>query len=63
MVLASKQSPWRKELIVKRIVGGYCSSCGAIATHKALFNAHGATLVEKYCDNCVKEQKFSLKNK
>ena len=58
-VLASKnKSPFLKNLIVKKIVGGYCSSCGAIATQKAIFNAHGATLIEKYCDRCVKEMKF-----
>ena len=57
-VLASSKSPLTKHLAVRKIVGGYCSSCGAIASQKAIFDAHGATVIEKYCDNCVKEMKF-----
>jgi hypothetical protein len=57
-VLASNKSPLTKHMAVRKIVGGYCSSCGAIATQKAIFDAHGAALVEKYCDNCVMEMKF-----
>lgn len=57
-VLASSKSPLTKHLAIRKIVGGYCSSCGAIASQKAIFDAHGATVIEKYCDNCVKEMKF-----
>jgi hypothetical protein len=46
-VLASNKSPLTKNIAVREIVGGYCSSCGPIATYKAiLLNAHGATLEE-----------------
>jgi hypothetical protein len=58
-VLASNKSPLTKNIAVRKIVGGYCSSCGAIATQKAIFNAHGATVIEKYCDECVKQMKFA----
>ena len=57
-VLASNKAPQTKHEVIRKIVGGYCSSCGAIATKKAIFNAHGVTLIEKYCDNRVKEMKF-----
>ena len=57
-ILASSKSPMTKHLTVRKTVGGYCSSCGAITTQKAIFDAHGATVIEKYCDNCVKEMKF-----
>ena len=57
-ILASSKSPMTKHLAVRKTVGGYCSSCGAITTQKAIFDAHGATVIEKYCDNCVKEMKF-----
>ena len=57
-ILASSKSPMTKHLAVPKTVGGYCSSCGAITTQKAIFDAHGATVIEKYCDNCVKEMKF-----
>jgi hypothetical protein len=60
MVLASNKSPLIKHQAVRKIVGGYCSSCGATATQKDIFNAHGVTLIEKYCDNCVKEMKFRV---
>ena len=33
--------------------GGYCSMCGDIATQIASYNMVDATLVEKYCDNCL----------
>jgi uncharacterized OB-fold protein len=57
--LASKnKSPFVKNLLVKKIIGGYCSSCGAIATQNAIFDAHGATLIEKYCDECCTKKKY-----
>ena len=57
-VLASNRAPLTKSVIVRKIMGGYCSSFGAVATQKACFDAHGATLIEKYCDDCVKAMKF-----
>ena len=55
-VLASKnKSPFFKNLIVKKIVGGYCSSCGAIATQKAIFNVHGATLIKNTAIDVLKK--------
>ena len=33
--------------------GGYCSMCGDIATQIASYDLIDATLVEKYCDNCL----------
>ena len=33
--------------------GGYCSMCGDIATQIASYDMIDATLVEKYCDNCL----------
>jgi hypothetical protein len=60
-VLASSKSPLTKHMAVRKVVGGYCSSCGAIASQKAIFDAHGATVIEKYCDSCVKQMKFAAK--
>jgi hypothetical protein len=31
--------------------------CGNIATQEALFKVDGASLIEKYCDICVKKIK------
>ena len=33
----------------------HCVSCGNIATHEAIFSVEGATIIEKYCDSCVKK--------
>ena len=33
--------------------GGYCSTCGDIATQIASYDMIDATLVEKYCDACL----------
>jgi hypothetical protein len=32
-----------------------CVFCGNLATHVAVFNVEGASLVERYCNKCVKE--------
>jgi len=42
----------KKRFMVQR-AGGYCSMCGDIATQIASYNLIDATLVEKYCDNCL----------
>jgi hypothetical protein len=34
-----------------------CVFCGNLATHVAVFNVEGASLVERYCNVCVKELK------
>jgi hypothetical protein len=33
----------------------YCVSCGNPATQEAIFSVEGATMIEKYCDSCAKE--------
>jgi MinD superfamily P-loop ATPase len=32
----------------------YCVSCSNTATQEAIFTADGATIIEKYCDSCAK---------
>jgi hypothetical protein len=34
-----------------------CADCGNVATQEALFEVEGASLIEKYCDICVKKIK------
>jgi hypothetical protein len=34
----------------------YCVSCGNPATQEAVFAVDGATVIEKYCDSCVKKE-------
>jgi hypothetical protein len=33
----------------------FCAHCGNVATQEALFEVDGASLIEKYCDICVKK--------
>ena len=33
----------------------HCVSCGNISTQEAIFSVEGATIIEKYCDSCVKK--------
>ncbi|MGC1931396.1 MAG: hypothetical protein WA667_20685 [Candidatus Nitrosopolaris sp.] len=35
----------------------FCAHCGNVATQEALFEVEGASLIEKYCDLCVKKIK------
>jgi hypothetical protein len=35
----------------------FCAHCGNVATQKALFEVEGVSLIEKYCDICVKKIK------
>jgi hypothetical protein len=35
----------------------FCADCGNVATQEALFQVDGASLIEKYCDICVKKIK------
>ena len=36
----------------------FCAHCANIATQEALFEVDGGvTLIEKYCDNCIKNVK------
>lgn len=35
----------------------FCVLCGNVATQEAFFEVEGATLIEKYCDKCVKKVK------
>ena len=35
----------------------FCVHCGNVATQEGLFEVDGASLIEKYCDICVKKIK------
>ena len=47
----------------------FCVNCGNIAAHTAYFHVEGATIIERYCNTCIKTignlQKLgdSMKNK
>ena len=37
---------------------GFCVNCGAIATTEALFKVEGATVIQRYCDDCVRKATY-----
>jgi hypothetical protein len=32
----------------------FCMNCGNIASHTAYFQVEGATIIERYCNTCIK---------
>jgi hypothetical protein len=46
----------------------FCVNCGHVATHTACYSVEGATIIERYCESCVKtieqprEAEDSMKN-
>jgi hypothetical protein len=38
---------------------GICIHCGQPATKEALFRNGSAVIVEKYCDSCLQDERFS----
>ena len=32
----------------------FCVNCGNIAAHTAYFKVEGASIIERYCDTCIK---------
>jgi hypothetical protein len=32
----------------------FCVNCGNVAAHTAFFGVEDATIIERYCDKCVK---------
>ena len=41
--------------IIKKYAGGVCLICSDIPSKKVVYDADGATVVERYCDNCFDE--------
>jgi hypothetical protein len=49
-----KPSPYQKERLIKKITVGPCSICGGVPTKIVSYNENGASLLDKYCDKCIK---------
>ncbi len=53
IVNSKKYTRFQKDKMIRQNGGGYCSSCGAIATKIARYKIEGASLIEKYCEECL----------
>ena len=55
---ASVYKHWKVRSIIMNITGitiGYCS-CGKLPTHVLKYHVSKVTLVQKYCENCLKKE-------
>jgi hypothetical protein len=54
-VLESKtNSSWRKDAMIKQVIGGNCCICREIPSMQVVYSLEGATRIERYCDRCIK---------
>ena len=43
--------------IIKKYAGGVCSICGGMPTRILTYDVDGATVIERYCNNCFQKWK------
>ncbi len=53
-VLANPKLPELRKSIMKRQISGTCLVCGNLPSHIAKYRIYGATIIEKYCDECLR---------
>ena len=52
--LSSNIPSTKKQQMMVKIAGRSCSVCRGIPAHVVTYDVGGATVIERYCDNCVK---------
>jgi hypothetical protein len=52
-VLADPKLPDARKSFVMRGISGSCSVCGKLPSHKVTYCKYGATIIERYCDECL----------
>jgi len=45
--------------IIKKYTGGVCLICSDVPTKKIIYDADGASIIERYCNNCFDKNGFS----
>lgn len=53
-IVNSNVSEIIKENIIKKLSGTRCAICGGIPIHEVSYKIEDATILEHYCDSCVK---------
>ena len=48
-----KQPDLHKSVVLKKVSGGACLSCGSIPSHIVKYKVYGMTKIEKYCQSCL----------
>jgi hypothetical protein len=57
-VLANTKSPETHKAVMMRQISGSCLVCGRLPSHIAKYRIYGATVIEKYCDECLIRMKI-----
>ena len=52
-VLADPKKPSMHKSFVMRQISGTCMVCGQMPSQIAKYRMYGATIIEKYCDECL----------
>lgn len=47
--------------IIKKYAGGVCLICSDIPTKKIIYDVDGASIIERYCNNCFDKNGLSSK--
>jgi|GEM_PF-905093 len=53
-VLANPKLPDAHKSFVMRSISGSCSICGKLPSYIATYRKYGASIIEKYCDECLR---------
>ena len=51
---SNRYGPWRKEAMIRKVMGGNCCICRGVPTMQVSYSLEGATRIERYCDKCIK---------
>jgi hypothetical protein len=51
---SNNYSSWRKDAMIKHVMGGTCCVCREIPSMQVVYSLEGATRIERYCDKCIK---------
>ena len=58
-VIESKRTAsYYKHMKVRSFMGGYCITCNNLPSHEVRYHISGATIVQRYCEDCLKREKF-----
>ena len=47
-----------KHMKVRSYLGGYCMTCNNLPSHEVHYRIAGATIVQRYCEDCLRRENF-----
>jgi hypothetical protein len=55
---SNKTASRHKHMKVRSFLGGYCLTCSNLPSHEVHYHIAGVTIVRRYCEDCLKREKF-----